>query len=117
MLGSLDAVAPFITLWFLTCYAIINLACAYLGYERIPSFRPTYRYYHWTLSLLGVAVCGFMMFYIAPLSALGALAIAAGLYKRGAASMGGFFKTKSLRGRSSPSRERDLLARGATAPP
>ena len=24
MLGQLDAVAPFITMWFLTCYAIIN---------------------------------------------------------------------------------------------
>ncbi|KAH8062573.1 potassium:chloride symporter [Aureococcus anophagefferens] len=81
MLGSLDAVAPFITLWFLTCYAIINLACAYLGYERIPSFRPTYRRYDWRLSLLGVAVCGFMMFFIAPLFALGALAVAAALYK------------------------------------
>ena len=31
MLGSLDAVAPFITMWFLTCYGIINGACAFLA--------------------------------------------------------------------------------------
>lgn len=43
MMGSLNAVAPFITMWFLTCYGIINASCAYLAYEDIPSFRPTFR--------------------------------------------------------------------------
>ena len=51
MVGDLNAVAPFITLWYLTCYAIINMACAYLGYENHPSFRPTYRLYKWQVSL------------------------------------------------------------------
>ena len=81
MVGDLNAVAPFITLWFLTCYAIINIACAYLGYEKHPSFRPTYRLFKWQVSLLGTGLCFFIMFYTQPLSALGALAAAGLLYK------------------------------------
>jgi len=81
MVGDLNAVAPFITLWFLTCYAIINIACAYLGYEKHPSFRPTYRLFKWQVSLVGCCVCFFIMFYTQPLSALGALAAAGLLYK------------------------------------
>ena len=81
MAGDLNAVAPFITLWFLTCYAIINLACAYLGYEKHPSFRPTFRLFDWRVSLVGSCVCFFIMFYTQPLSAAGALALAGAIYK------------------------------------
>jgi len=129
MLGDLNAVAPFITMWFLTCYGktihmpwmtreetpvwvykivlrarsvhsvcallhnkvpsvttklteysltsssilvlfpmagIINGACAYLAYERILSFRPTFKYFDWRLSLLGAVQCFGMMFFCAP---------------------------------------------------
>ena len=76
MVGDLNAVAPFITLWFLTC-CDINIACAYLGYESHPSFRPAYRLFKWQVSLVGCCVCFFIMFYTQPLSALGALAAAA----------------------------------------
>ena len=31
MIGELNLVAPFITMWFLTCYAIINGACFILA--------------------------------------------------------------------------------------
>lgn len=60
---------------------IINIACAYLGYEEHPSFRPTYRFYDWRISVLGALVCAFIMFYILPIYAVGALALAGALYK------------------------------------
>jgi len=81
MLGSLNAVAPFITMWFLTCYAIINAACFILAYEHAPTFRPKWRYYHWTSSCLGMCICLGMMFFIKPYFALVAVAIAVGIFK------------------------------------
>jgi len=83
MIGKLDMVAPFITMWFLTCYGIINGACAYLAYERIPSFRPTFKHYDWRLSLLGAVQCFSMMLYCAPAwyFAVLAIAVAVGVYK------------------------------------
>jgi hypothetical protein len=82
MLGSLNAVAPFITMWFLTCYGIINGACAFLAYEKIPSFRPTFKYFNWRLSLFGTIQCFAMMFYCAPTwyYAVVACSVAAGIY-------------------------------------
>ena len=61
MLGSLNAVAPFITMWFLTCYGIINGACAFLAYEESPTFRPTFKWFDWRLSLFGAVQCFAMM--------------------------------------------------------
>ena len=66
MIGALDKVAPFITMWFLTSYGIINGACAFLAYERSPSFRPTFKYYDWRLSVVGCIQCFGMMLFCAP---------------------------------------------------
>ncbi|KAJ1445563.1 amino acid permease-domain-containing protein [Pelagophyceae sp. CCMP2097] len=81
LIGDLNLVAPFITLWFLTCYTIINFACAWLAYERTPSFRPSFKYFDWRVSVFGVVLNLVLMFYIAPYYAIGALALAACLYK------------------------------------
>ena len=35
-----------------------------MGYEKMPSFRPTYKYYDWRVSLAGMLLCLFIMFYI-----------------------------------------------------
>ena len=58
-------------------------ACAYLAYERIPSFRPTFKHYDWRLSLLGAVQCFSMMLYCAPAwyFAVLAIAVAVGVYK------------------------------------
>jgi uncharacterized membrane protein YgcG len=37
-----------------------------LAYEQIPSFRPTFTYFDWRLSLLGAVQCFGMMFFCAP---------------------------------------------------
>mmetsp|Transcript_19745 Transcript_19745/g.27363 ORF Transcript_19745/g.27363 Transcript_19745/m.27363 type:complete len:964 (+) Transcript_19745:202-3093(+) len=81
MLGELDAVAPFITMWFLTCYSIINGACFMLSYEMSPGFRPAWRYFHWSAALLGMLICLGMMFFISWYFAMSALVLSFFLYK------------------------------------
>eukprot|EP00239_Pterosperma_sp_CCMP1384_P008309 CAMPEP_0197848340 /NCGR_PEP_ID=MMETSP1438-20131217/8351_1 /TAXON_ID=1461541 /ORGANISM="Pterosperma sp., Strain CCMP1384" /LENGTH=1098 /DNA_ID=CAMNT_0043460527 /DNA_START=508 /DNA_END=3803 /DNA_ORIENTATION=+ len=81
MLGSLDVVAPFITMFFLTCYAIMNGACFLLAYEKSPSFRPRWHYFHWSMSLAGLVTCLCLMFMIRWYFALIVLGISLGLYK------------------------------------
>lgn len=81
MIGQLDGVAPFITMWFLTCYCTINGACAYLAYEQSPNFRPRWKYFDWRLSLLGAAQCASMMFFISWYFAFGAFVLAFCIYK------------------------------------
>ena len=62
LVASVDAVAPIITMCFLMCYAFVNLACALQSLLQSPNWRPRYRYYHWLLSALGVAMCLILMF-------------------------------------------------------
>jgi len=81
MLGQLDAVAPFITMWFLTCYAIINGACFLLAFDKSPGFRPTWKYFHWSSSLAGFILCTGMMFFIDWIYAMLAFFLAIALYK------------------------------------
>jgi len=69
MIGSLNAVAPYITMLFLTSYGIINGACAYLAYEQSPTFRPTWHFFDWRLSCLGALMCFSGMFFISELVA------------------------------------------------
>lgn len=66
MLGNLDAVAPLITLFFLVTYATLNLACFLEGVTRNPSFRPRFRWHHWSLSLLGTLECLGLMVLLSP---------------------------------------------------
>eukprot|EP01012_Entosiphon_sulcatum_P018378 TRINITY_DN2311_c0_g1_i1.p1 TRINITY_DN2311_c0_g1~~TRINITY_DN2311_c0_g1_i1.p1 ORF type:complete len:905 (-),score=120.59 TRINITY_DN2311_c0_g1_i1:102-2816(-) len=82
MIGSLDLVAPLISVCFLTCYGAINLSTFVLALLRAPSWRPSWRYFHWSTALAGCLLCIVLMFVIDWLSALIAtiLAIALWLY-------------------------------------
>jgi amino acid transporter len=79
LLGDLDAIAPIITMFFMVTYGTLNLASFYEGYSRNPSFRPRFRYSHWSLSLAGTIGCLVAMLLmdaawaIASLTAMGAL--------------------------------------------
>ncbi|KAK6104268.1 Amino acid permease family protein [Brugia pahangi] len=44
------------------CYAFVNLICALHSLLKVPNWRPRFRYYHWSLSLTGAALCFFIMF-------------------------------------------------------
>ncbi|MDD4737497.1 MAG: amino acid permease [Kiritimatiellae bacterium] len=62
--GDLDTIAPVITMFFLMTYGAVNLACFFEGRTGNPSFRPTFRFNHWSIALLGAAGCVGVMFLI-----------------------------------------------------
>ncbi|MEN8375671.1 MAG: Na-K-Cl cotransporter [Gemmatimonadota bacterium] len=62
-LGNLNAIAPVLTMFFLTTYLVLNVAAGVEGFLRSPSFRPVFRV-HWSLSLLGAVGCLWVMFLI-----------------------------------------------------
>ncbi|MDY0227915.1 MAG: amino acid permease [Desulfomicrobium apsheronum] len=78
--GDLDTVAPVITMFFLLTYGTMNLACFFEGFVKNPSFRPTFRYNHWSVSLMGAVGCLGVMFLISPLWATISIALAGILY-------------------------------------
>ncbi|XP_025076500.1 solute carrier family 12 member 4-like isoform X4 [Pomacea canaliculata] len=80
-IGVLDYVAPIITMFFLMCYGFVNMACALQTLLRTPNWRPRFRFYHWTLSLVGLALCITLMFISSWYYALAAIAIACCIYK------------------------------------
>ncbi|XP_070576078.1 solute carrier family 12 member 4-like isoform X2 [Ptychodera flava] len=81
LIASLDMVAPIITMFFLMCYMFVNFACALQTLLRTPNWRPRFRYYHWTLSLIGASLCIALMFISSWYYALVAAAIALCIYK------------------------------------
>jgi len=71
-LGDLNAVAPVLTMFFLTTYGMINLVA---GLERLsgaPSFRPSLKV-PWYVSLAGAVGCFWVMFLINSIACLVAL--------------------------------------------
>ncbi|VDK84015.1 unnamed protein product [Onchocerca ochengi] len=62
LLGAVDRIAEILDFFFLMCYAFVNLICALHSLLKVPNWRPRFRYYHWSLSLTGAALCFFIMF-------------------------------------------------------
>ncbi|ESO89777.1 hypothetical protein LOTGIDRAFT_124507 [Lottia gigantea] len=81
LIASLDYVAPIITMFFLMCYGFVNMACALQTLLRTPNWRPRFRFYHWTLSLIGLSLCITLMFISSWYYALAAIALAFCIYK------------------------------------
>ena len=79
LLGDLDAIAPVLTMFFLTTYLVLNLAAGIEGIVESPSFRPAFRV-HWVLSLLGAAACLGVMFMINPVASIVAAAVVLAVY-------------------------------------
>jgi amino acid transporter len=80
LLGDLNAIAPIITMFFMVTYGTLNLACFYESYSGNPSFRPRFKYSHWTLALLGTLGCLIAMVLIDALWAIASLLAMGGLY-------------------------------------
>ena len=80
MLGDLNAIAPIITMFFMVTYGTLNLACFYEGFTRNPSYRPRFRFSHWSLALAGAVGCGLVMLLMNPLWAIASIALMGGLY-------------------------------------
>ena len=64
LIGSLDAVAPLLSMCFLMCYACMNLNCFVLDILKDPHWRPKWRWYHWSVGLAGFLLCTSLMFII-----------------------------------------------------
>ena len=64
VMGSLDSVAPVITMFFLLFYGFVNVACCLLSILGNPSWRPTWPYFHWSTALVGSVLCFTIMLYI-----------------------------------------------------
>lgn len=61
--GSIDQIAPVLSMFCLIAYATLNLATGLEGIIGNPSWRPTFRI-HWSISMLGVVLCLIAMFMI-----------------------------------------------------
>ncbi len=77
---SFNTVASVITMFFLYTYGILNLAAFTEAFGRNPSFRPTFKQFHWSTALVGFLACLAIAFVIDPLSALVAVVAIGGLY-------------------------------------
>ncbi len=80
LLGDLNAIAPIITMFFMITYALLNLATFYEAVTKNPSYRPTFRYCHWSLSLLGAVGCLAVMLLINWVWALASVVVIAAIY-------------------------------------
>jgi solute carrier family 12 (potassium/chloride transporter), member 4/6 len=80
MIGSVNAVAPIQTIFFLMCYAFVNAACFLLSYLGSPNWRPTFRFFGKTTAFLGGALCVGLMFTISWWIAIIAITFALLLY-------------------------------------
>ena len=55
--GKLDNVSPFATIFYLLMYSGVNASTCISGFVRPPGFRPTFRYFHWSVSFVGFIWC------------------------------------------------------------
>ncbi|XP_062096246.1 cation-chloride cotransporter 1 isoform X1 [Humulus lupulus] len=80
IIGNLDLITPTITMFFLLCYAGVNLSCFLLDLLDAPSWRPRWKFHHWSLSLLGAFLCIVIMFLISWSFTVVSLALASLIY-------------------------------------
>lgn len=67
--GNLNMIAPILSMFFLTTYAVLNVTAGIERFLKSPSFRPKFKV-HWAFSLLGALGCAAVMFLINALATL-----------------------------------------------
>jgi len=80
IIAKIETITPFITIFFLMCYLFVNVSTTLCSLIHAPSWRPSFKYYHWSLSLLGSLCCLFLIFIVDYISAILIGCIAAALY-------------------------------------
>jgi len=75
VLGRLNLIAPIVSMFFLISYGLLNYATYFEAKSQSPSFRPRFRFYHPSASLIGALVCLGIMLAINPAAGITALAI------------------------------------------
>ena len=80
MIGSLDHIAPLVSICFLLCYGFINVACFMLDWFGSPNWRPQWKYYNRITSLTGAFACFAIMVMTSWFYVIVAIVIAVSLY-------------------------------------
>jgi amino acid transporter len=75
--NALNAVAAVITMFFLYTYGMTNLSAFIEAFGGNPSFRPQFRWFHWSTALLGALGCMGTAFLIDPMAASAAVLMVA----------------------------------------
>lgn len=75
--NAFNIVAKVITLFFLYTYGMLNISAFIEAASGNPSFRPKFRFFHWSTALLGALGCIAVAFVIAPVEAVVAFGILA----------------------------------------
>jgi len=73
--SGLNMIAAVVSELFLIAYGITNLAAFVESFGNNPSFRPRFRFFHWSISLLGAIFCVFAAFLIDAGATAGAVVI------------------------------------------
>lgn len=79
LIGSLDLIAPILTMFFLATYGVTNLACGLENWASSPSFRPTFRVPTW-VSMVGALACFYVMSVINLLAMIVALLVCTAIF-------------------------------------
>ena len=80
-LGNLNVIAPVVTMFFLISYGLLNYATFYEARGASPAFRPTFRWFHYRLSLVGALGCLGVMLAIDLVSSAIAVAVLFGIHQ------------------------------------
>ena len=79
--GDMNTVAPLITTFYLSSYAMVNYACYSAEESKSPGWRPTFRYFSKWLAFLGAIGCITMMLFLSAVLGFVTFTIGLGLYK------------------------------------
>ncbi len=80
-IGNLNVIAPIVSMFFLISYGLLNYATYFEARSASPSFRPTFTFFHYRLSLVGALACLGVMLAIDPRTGIVAVAILFAIYQ------------------------------------
>lgn len=78
--SPINLMSELVSLFFLFTYAIINIAAFVESHGANPSFRPRFRFFHWTVAVYGAVACSIAAFLIDLWLSVAAIVIIGGLY-------------------------------------
>ena len=79
--GSLNMIAPVVSMFFLISYGLLNYATFYEARSASPSFRPRFRWFDFRLSFLGFLICMGMMLVINVVAGVVAISVLVAIYQ------------------------------------
>lgn len=81
LMGNLNFIAPVITMFFLISYGLLNYATFYEARAASPSFRPSFHWFDYRLSLIGALGCGAVMVAVDVTSSVVAVSVLFAVYQ------------------------------------